>query len=526
MFPCPYCGEKISKDARFCRHCQRATLYSVRINKELSDREAHSFIKEWQAFDKADIRHLPLSIYSSARSELQKIPATLAWDLTLNQAEAICAQFDTFKLDKIMQGGLPSTVLEQAPVAKSGFSFSAFLYFIIALGMLSGSYIFLVRTNPRGENIELDLTAGKNDHSISSDDKDSKLLPPTADNKTAIKQSSWGPEEMERILNATVFIRDQNSLGSGFIISEDGYILSNAHVTSGMETPRVILRDGRQFEAEKISEDTKIDASLIRIKARDLPRFELGDANKIYAGENILTIGNPGGLSFTVTRGIVSYVGREIEGVPFIQTDAAINRGNSGGPMITEDLKVVGINSLTSLNEQGISFALPINLVCRAGGLANNITSCDDFKRVEAPVQASLQRPKTTPKSNQDHSTIKIYQDEVNANKQELKVEEQRIDQEAANLKARIKSIQEQVARDPTNGTLQSDAARSVDEIQKMITMGERKRVEAKIRYLRKSISLLERERADPLFENLRGEIETQMNTLQSQKNQLESELN
>jgi hypothetical protein len=288
----------------------------------------------------------------------------------------------------------------------------------------------------------------------------------------------------------------------------------------------VILRDGRQFDAEKISEDTKIDASLIRIKARDLPRFELGDANKIYAGENILTIGNPGGLSFTVTRGIVSYVGREIEGVPFIQTDAAINRGNSGGPMITEDLKVVGINSLTSLNEQGISFALPINLVCRAGGLANNIASCDDFKRVEAPVQASLQRQKSSPKPSQDRSTIKIYQDEVNANKQELKVEEQRIDQEAANLKARIKSIQDQVARDPTNGTLQADAARSIEEIQKMITMGERKRVEAKIRYLGKSISLLERERADPLFENLRGEIETQMNTLQSQKNQLESELN
>jgi len=159
---------------------------------------------------------------------------------------------------------------------------------------------------------------------------------------------------------------NQKSLGSGFIISDEGYILTNFHVVSGSDNIKVKLSDGREFKAELKGQDEKLDLALIRIDAKDhLPVAKLGDSDALDIGEWVVAIGNPFGLSQTVTAGIISAKGRVIGSGPyddFIQTDASINPGNSGGPLFNSGGEVIGINTAIVAGGQGIGFAIPINM--------------------------------------------------------------------------------------------------------------------------------------------------------------------
>ena len=156
--------------------------------------------------------------------------------------------------------------------------------------------------------------------------------------------------------------------GTGFIISPDGYILTNNHLVGDAEKVIVELGDGRKFTAEKTGTDKVSDVAVVKIDANDLPHLKMGDSDKLEVGEWVLAIGNPLGLSHTVTAGIVSAKGRydfdlaDIEN--FIQTDAAINFGNSGGPLINLDGEVVGMNTaIVGANGNiGIGFAIPMNM--------------------------------------------------------------------------------------------------------------------------------------------------------------------
>jgi serine protease Do len=158
----------------------------------------------------------------------------------------------------------------------------------------------------------------------------------------------------------------ERSLGSGFIISDEGYILTNNHVVAGADEIKVKLSDGREFKGEIKGSDEKLDLALIKIATKDhLPLAALGDSDAIEVGEWVLAIGNPFGLSQTVTAGIVSAKGRVIGSGPyddFIQTDASINPGNSGGPLFNAKGEVVGINTAIVAGGQGIGFAIPVNM--------------------------------------------------------------------------------------------------------------------------------------------------------------------
>jgi len=158
----------------------------------------------------------------------------------------------------------------------------------------------------------------------------------------------------------------RKSLGSGFIVSSDGYILTNNHVVEKAEEVTVTLLDKEEFKAKVVGTDPKIDIALIKIDARKkLPYVALGDSDKLEVGEWVVAIGNPFGLGHTVTAGIVSAKGRIIGSGPyddFIQTDASINPGNSGGPLFDLKGEVVGINTAIIQGGQGIGFATPIQL--------------------------------------------------------------------------------------------------------------------------------------------------------------------
>ena len=158
----------------------------------------------------------------------------------------------------------------------------------------------------------------------------------------------------------------QRSLGSGFIIDRDGYIVTNNHVIEGADEIKVSLANDKEFDAEIVGRDPNTDLALIKIKgASDLVPLKLGDSDKLPVGSWVMAMGSPFGLQQTVTAGIVSAKGRVIGSGPyddFIQTDASINPGNSGGPLLNMSGEVIGINTAIVAQGQGIGFAIPINL--------------------------------------------------------------------------------------------------------------------------------------------------------------------
>jgi serine protease Do len=179
------------------------------------------------------------------------------------------------------------------------------------------------------------------------------------------------PEELRRFFEfrgAPPSQQERMGLGSGFIISDDGYVLTNNHVVEGADSVVVRMSDRREFDAEIIGTDPRSDLALLRIDASDLPTLKLASDDDLEVGEWVLAIGSPFGLDYSVTAGIVSAKGRSLPTeqnenyVPFIQTDVAINPGNSGGPLFNLDGEVVGVNSqifTRSGGSIGLSFAIP-----------------------------------------------------------------------------------------------------------------------------------------------------------------------
>ena len=160
----------------------------------------------------------------------------------------------------------------------------------------------------------------------------------------------------------------QRGLGSGFVVSSDGLILTNAHVVDNSDDVEVTLKDGRTFPGKVMGTDSLTDLAVIKIEADNLPAVTFADSEQLQPGEWAIAIGNPLGLDNTVTTGIVSATGRSSaqvgvadKRVSFIQTDAAINPGNSGGPLLNAKGEVIGINTAIIQNAQGLGFAVPIN---------------------------------------------------------------------------------------------------------------------------------------------------------------------
>lgn len=168
--------------------------------------------------------------------------------------------------------------------------------------------------------------------------------------------------------------RLEQGTGSGFILSEDGQVMTNAHVVEGAKTVTVTLNDGRTFQGDVIGTDPVTDVAVVKIDGSDLPTAPLGSTENLAAGQWAIAIGNPLGLDNTVTAGIVSAIGRTSsqvgisdKRVQFIQTDAAINPGNSGGPLLNDQGEVIGMNTAIRAGAQGLGFAIPIETATRIG---------------------------------------------------------------------------------------------------------------------------------------------------------------
>lgn len=252
---------------------------------------------------------------------------------------------------------------------------SAFGYFIFAVTLIFSCGSTYARDLP--DFTQLAAEAGPSVVNISTTQR--------------VKGASYGPEMYGNPEDLPPILRhffgqiepppgggERQSLGSGFIVSKDGYILTNNHVVSGADEIVVRLNDRREFKAKLIGSDERTDVAVIKIDAAGLPAVRIGKPESLKVGEWVLAIGSPFGFDHTVTEGIVSGKGRNLSDdnyVPFIQTDVAINPGNSGGPLFNMDGDVVGINSQIYSRTggyMGLSFAIPIDIAME---VANQLKS-------------------------------------------------------------------------------------------------------------------------------------------------------
>lgn len=208
--------------------------------------------------------------------------------------------------------------------------------------------------------------------------------------------------------------RIERGTGSGFILSSDGRLLTNAHVVADAGSVQVTLKDGRSFEGKVVGVDSVTDVAVVKIKASNLPNVKIGDSKNLVPGQWAIAIGNPLGLDNTVTVGIISATDRTSAqvGIPdkrvnFIQTDAAINPGNSGGPLLNAEGEVIGINTAIRTDAQGLGFAIPIETAAR---IANQLFSKGNIQHPFLGIQMVDLTPATKAEINQE-TNLNIKQD-------------------------------------------------------------------------------------------------------------------
>lgn len=238
------------------------------------------------------------------------------------------------------------------------------------------------------------------------------------DSTRTIEQSFFSDPILERFFGDRFPTQErvQRGTGSGFITTADGQVLTNAHVVANADRVTVVLKDGRRFPGKVVGADPVTDVAVVKIDATGLPTVELGNSETVLPGQWAIAIGNPLGLSNTVTQGIVSAtersssdIGVSDKRIDFIQTDAAINPGNSGGPLLNAEGEVIGINTAIIQGAQGLGFAIPIATAQR---IAEQIATTGKAEHPYLGIQMAELSPTIRAEINQSDLGFRVNQDQ------------------------------------------------------------------------------------------------------------------
>lgn len=352
QFPCPFCGEKISKSAKLCRFCKSTVSYDLYIFQIPEDTKRKDIVQKILEKDNKKF----FSTFGAARKALEKKNEPFLQNLRMEDVEKFTQIFQDNDIpfdQTIHNHNINPTFWTKKNIMMVTMS-------VAALSMV----IYFYRNPPPSFLAKLPQKQMLMDQpmkEITLGGKTSETEPDERDRQESPKLTKETHATIENLLISTATVFADNSEGSAFFVSKNGHLISNHHVTKSIKDVLIQTFDGKRFKGKVLKSDPYYDLCLIQIDSTDYPPLKLGDATKLHPGDTVWTIGSPHGLSFSVTKGIVSFVGRNVNGKAFVQADVAINPGNSGGPMITDDGEVIGINNFIMKETQGLNFAIPVN---------------------------------------------------------------------------------------------------------------------------------------------------------------------
>jgi serine protease Do len=343
--PCPWCREPAAVDARVCPHCRRCLTVDLLAAPILDPRARYLAARDLGRLGE------PFSALPRLQGLLASGESPLASGITRAAAAAAIAILQSHgspgrtlwreEIDPdIAAPQYESLIRPQRQVHRMILIVPAAL----ALGLLLWFFRPSHRDSPAAPAVE---TAAPSISSQAGGEKGAALTPSVRD-------------RVARALDSTASVVCAASAGSGFFAAPD-LLVTNEHVLCRDGAPEVVLRDGRRLKAQTLWRDDWLDLALLRVPGAAARPLALGDATRVAPGDTVLMIGNPVGMSFTVTRTIVSHSSREVFGLAYVQFDGNVNPGNSGGPLLDEQGRAVGIVSMMVRNARGLGLALPIN---------------------------------------------------------------------------------------------------------------------------------------------------------------------
>jgi len=342
---CPFCGEKILKSAKICRFCK----HNVSVDIFIEHIPAGTNLGEVaRLIHEKGPKHL-FQGFGHLRKKLSE--GLFVSDAKPEDAEKISHLFDQFAI----------TSIEKNHTGNKSSSFLPLNSILLLLGVIGvGSLLFFFLYQPEQSGFSssptlIEATPGSVIGEPTSEPENQPTFSPPS------PSAAQTHANIESLLISTATISTGSGSGSAFFVTREGHLISNQHVTKNEKEVDVLTFDKKRYRGKVIRSLDFYDLSLIKIENNNYPPLRLGDATKLHQGDTVWTIGAPHGLEFSVTKGIVSYVGRNVNGKAFVQSDADINPGNSGGPMINDNGEVIGINNFIIKQTAGLNFAIPVN---------------------------------------------------------------------------------------------------------------------------------------------------------------------
>ncbi len=347
-FLCPACGEQISKNAKICRFCNARVSLDIWITALSEDTHRAELAKKI-----LESQGKPFfNSFGNVRKALERKKEPFLKNLRKEDAEKIGKILEQHKV--LFNTDLHAVAQPQKTNMNPAIVTVATIFFLVTAGLTYQAY---QKKNKSVSDI-VNEPHSESELTPAFDGNVQKYENPAPSHNG--RQTEAHPD-FEKLLNSTATVLAGDGSGSAFFVSNEGHLISNNHVTKNNKEVEIQTFDGNKFKGKVLRSDSYYDLSLIKIETSSYSPLKLGDATAMRTGDTVWTLGAPHGLAFTVTKGIVSFVGRNVGGKAFIQADVAINPGNSGGPMINDQGEVIGINNFIIKQTVGLNFAIPSN---------------------------------------------------------------------------------------------------------------------------------------------------------------------
>lgn len=334
--PCPRCGEPAALIGRVCPHCQGSLLVDVVLDAPVADPRVR-----YQVSRGLDALGPPTPVFAVAQRELASPRPVLARGLTREVARRLVASISELGLHGRTVSRLQEKPESRVPPWVVPGALAALLILAVLIAF-SGRERPGAPEPPEGTTLQPDALPAR-----VSESRTGRPLSPR--------------DLAEMATPSTVVLRNGGSLGSGFFVTPD-LVLTNAHVVAAEREPvAIVFSDGRELEGQVADRDTRLDIALVRVPSAAAEPLPLGDATGLRTGDRVVFVGTPQGMDFTVHEGIVSHTARHVLGVAYLQIDANVNPGNSGGPVLDTTGHVVGIVTAKVNGAEGLGIALPVN---------------------------------------------------------------------------------------------------------------------------------------------------------------------